>query len=423
MVGNGTTSGPIDGPTTTLDQCNGKVRSDGEGYGYFITPNAPYSVGCFVGEVGLVVCDDAITSPTRGCPRRGINNTYHNGTLGDASESSVDSTVLDLSPNDKSCPVELVYYSGPLFTFPYPEPRLDGPEFRMLSQVAGYSFSLVALMCLIFYLRGIKRDVFQGPREVLVVLTGFAATLRAIFYLVDPFAINGCIHPLLLGYIFGLVYPLLNNQLVYENLFLCEIMVHYTKQSLKRAIKSESEYDLNSLKSRTGGKEGSSKVVYNDEDEDRRKSGPVTTESVDLDSIGDWLFFSDIVDSARLDDDDYDQKSVDIDRKSVDRKSQTELASSTVDFDSVYPDPAIAKAATRRSRNSSLRSVGSARSVGSVRSARSVSGTAPLVCRTWRIAHCSSHNRGHPIRRPNSVLSTTTHTPLDAQLSPQDGNF
>ena len=107
--------------------------------------------------------DDAITSPTRGCPRRGINNTYYNGSFGDgASGSSVDSTVLDLRPNDKSCPVEVAYYSGPLFIFPYPEPRLGGLQFMLLSQVAGCSFSLVAVFCIAFYLRGIKRDVFQG---------------------------------------------------------------------------------------------------------------------------------------------------------------------------------------------------------------------------------------------------------------------
>lgn len=113
---------------TTLDFCNGKFVNGA--WRYYITPNAPYTVGCFVGDQQGKVVED--THHNAACPRRGINNTY------------VDADEKDVSLQTPDC--AYTPYDGPLFLFAYPEPKLDGPCFQSQALFHGIIFLVLAVV-------------------------------------------------------------------------------------------------------------------------------------------------------------------------------------------------------------------------------------------------------------------------------------
>ena len=53
--------------TTTLDACNGRTQPDGT-YGYHVTTNFPYIIGCFTGTATLPKCRAGAPIPPMGEP-------------------------------------------------------------------------------------------------------------------------------------------------------------------------------------------------------------------------------------------------------------------------------------------------------------------------------------------------------------------
>ncbi|KAJ8599637.1 hypothetical protein CTAYLR_005412 [Chrysophaeum taylorii] len=207
---NGTLMVGTSSENTTLDACNGKTLKDG--WAYFVTPNAPYHVGCFVGEVvGIVASDEPLLEVTT-CPRRGINNTYTNLTGA-------------IEPPD-DCYSETFPYRGPLFLFPYPNPDLLGyAPIRAHSLILGASHAALLALGAAVSVPICRRRVQQQPINVAILTFVILVSLcRGLFFLGDPYHGRRRFPALLTGIIYGLPFPALNIAVLMKILFVAELL-------------------------------------------------------------------------------------------------------------------------------------------------------------------------------------------------------
>jgi len=229
---------PIKGPydddnkiivRSNLDSCGGAIDPSTGEYTYYMTAEPPYFPSCFRAPPGSLVERPYVASDystVSACPRAGYNLTLINPAF-----------TLDLPA--LSPPVCNEPYDGPFFLF-----RLDidltEPWWGYSSKVFGAFFAF--FFCYIAHtFRELvnQRIVIASSKNyktiqfaLLIMLCG----CRAFSLFVDPYYTDKSVPPILVGNMYGIVYPIMDSLLALEIISLYTIVQSFTEKSTSRKV-------------------------------------------------------------------------------------------------------------------------------------------------------------------------------------------
>ncbi|GMH52761.1 hypothetical protein TL16_g01301 [Triparma laevis f. inornata] len=229
---------PIKGPydndnnlivRSDLDSCGGAVDPATDGYTYYVTAEPPYFPSCFRAPPGSLVERPYVASDyttVSSCPKAGYNLTFVNPA------STPDLPAL-------SPPVCNEPYDGPFFLF-----RLDidlaEPWWSYSSKVFGAIFMF--FFCYIAYAMreltrtGILIVTFSNYKTIQFILLLSLCFCRSFSLFVDPYYTDKSVPPILVGNMYGIVYPIMDSLLALEIISLYTIVQSFTDKQTSRGF-------------------------------------------------------------------------------------------------------------------------------------------------------------------------------------------